>query len=111
MDIVESVCKYLSCSAAGDSEMISEASFRARDAFCSPSAAITLALASLGEKTRPVWLDLNVSGLQDGGDLLSCDGDIIVEEDQGSGRKLIHQPFYLLRMRCKWIKCKLPDGL
>merc|ERR1719474_1629262 len=47
VEIVESVCRYLSCRAAGDSDMISEASFRARDAFCSPSAAITLALASL----------------------------------------------------------------
>eukprot|EP00094_Tigriopus_californicus_P010510 TCALIF_10138-PA protein Name:"Similar to sif Protein still life, isoform SIF type 1 (Drosophila melanogaster)" AED:0.33 eAED:0.37 QI:0/0/0/0.63/1/1/19/0/1332 len=35
-----------SAKAAGDSDMISEASFKAREAFCSPSAAITLARAS-----------------------------------------------------------------
>ena len=34
-------CKYLSCSAAGDSEIISDASLNAPDAFFSPSAAIT----------------------------------------------------------------------
>lgn len=39
-------CKYLSCRAAGESLMTSEASRRARDAFCSPSAAMTLARAS-----------------------------------------------------------------
>ena len=32
---------YLSCKAAGDSEMMSLASLRALEAFCSPSAAIT----------------------------------------------------------------------
>ena len=32
--------------AAGEDEMISDASFKARDAFCSPSAAMTLARAS-----------------------------------------------------------------
>ena len=35
------LCANLSWRAAGDSEMMSEASFRAREAFCSPSAAIT----------------------------------------------------------------------
>jgi hypothetical protein len=40
-------CKYRSCNAAGESPMISEASLKALEAFCSPSAAITLALASL----------------------------------------------------------------
>ena len=45
--IVVSVCKYQSCRAAGDSAMISDASFRALEIFCSPSTAITLALACL----------------------------------------------------------------
>ncbi len=36
-----SVCRYLSCRAEEDSAITSEASFRAREAFCSPSAAIT----------------------------------------------------------------------
>ena len=40
------VWRYLNCRAAGDSEMTSAASLSALDAFCSPSAAITLALAS-----------------------------------------------------------------
>ena len=40
-DIVFSVCRYRSCRADGDSLMMSAASFRARDAFCSPSAATT----------------------------------------------------------------------
>lgn len=40
-EICVSVCRYRSCSAAGDSQMMSEASFSAREAFCSPSAAMT----------------------------------------------------------------------
>uniref|UniRef100_A0A1B0AZ19 Uncharacterized protein n=1 Tax=Glossina palpalis gambiensis TaxID=67801 RepID=A0A1B0AZ19_9MUSC len=39
-------CKYLNWRAAGESPITSDASLRAREAFCSPSAAITLALAS-----------------------------------------------------------------
>ena len=35
------VCRYRSCKAAGDWDMMSAASLRARAAFCSPSAAIT----------------------------------------------------------------------
>eukprot|EP00090_Calanus_glacialis_P016878 TRINITY_DN26414_c0_g1_i1.p1 TRINITY_DN26414_c0_g1~~TRINITY_DN26414_c0_g1_i1.p1 ORF type:complete len:102 (+),score=13.14 TRINITY_DN26414_c0_g1_i1:219-524(+) len=46
-DIVLRVCKYRSCRAEGLSAMTSAASRNARDAFSSPSAAITLALASL----------------------------------------------------------------
>merc|ERR1719427_2332176 len=42
-----SVCKYLSCKAAELSCMTILASANDLDAFCSPSAAITLALASL----------------------------------------------------------------
>ena len=38
--------RYLSCNAAGDWAMTIEASLRALEAFCSPSAAITLARAS-----------------------------------------------------------------
>lgn len=40
-EIVFSVCRYRSWMAAGDSEMTSAASFNAREAFCSPSAAMT----------------------------------------------------------------------
>ena len=40
------VCRYLSWRAAGDSFMTSAASLRALEACCSPSAAMTLALAS-----------------------------------------------------------------
>ena len=40
-EIWVSVWRYLSCRADLDSEMISEASFRALEAFCSPSAAMT----------------------------------------------------------------------
>lgn len=36
-----SVCKYRSCRAEGESAITSAASFRAREALCSPSAAIT----------------------------------------------------------------------
>merc|ERR1711913_119988 len=46
-EMVARVCRYLSWRAAGLSEMMSLASFKALLAFCSPSAAITLALASL----------------------------------------------------------------
>ena len=42
-----SVCRYRICMAAGDWLMMSAASFREREAFISPSAKITLALASL----------------------------------------------------------------
>lgn len=44
-EILLSVCKYLNCKAAGFSAITSAASFSALDAFISPSAAITLALA------------------------------------------------------------------
>merc|ERR1712215_535237 len=43
----ESVCKYLSWRAEEGELIISEASFNAREAFCSPSASITFALACL----------------------------------------------------------------
>ena len=46
VDMLDSVCKYLSCRALGESEMTSEASLRAFEAFISPSAAMTFALAS-----------------------------------------------------------------
>merc|ERR1711950_94320 len=39
-------------------------------------------LEALGEKAGPERLNGDVSGLQDGVDLLSCDGDVIVGEDQ-----------------------------
>ena len=44
--IVDNVCKYLNCNAVGDWLMTSAAALSAIDAFCSPSAATTLALAS-----------------------------------------------------------------
>jgi hypothetical protein len=47
LEILLSVCKYLNCNAAGLSLNVSAASFNALDAFISPSAAITLARASL----------------------------------------------------------------
>ena len=40
-EMVLSVWRYLSWRAAGDLTMMSAASFRASEAFCSPSAAIT----------------------------------------------------------------------
>ena len=40
-EMVFKVCKYRSCIADGDSFITSAASLRARDAFCSPSAAMT----------------------------------------------------------------------
>lgn len=45
--IIIITCKYLSWRAAGESPITSDASLNALDAFCSPSAAITLARASL----------------------------------------------------------------
>ena len=38
----------------------------------------------LGEEAWPVRLNLNTSSLEDGGDLLGGDGDVIVGEDEGS---------------------------
>merc|ERR1712038_1481600 len=40
-------------------------------------------LEALGEKAGPERLHANISGLQDGGDLLSGDCNVIVGEDQG----------------------------
>merc|ERR1719186_1027047 len=40
-------------------------------------------LQGLGEQTGPVGLNLNVGGLEDGGDLFRCDGDIIISQDEG----------------------------
>lgn len=45
-EILLKVCKYLNWRAAGLSLITSEASFKALDAFISPSAAITFALKS-----------------------------------------------------------------
>ena len=38
----------------------------------------------LGEEARPVRLNLNTSSLENGGDLLRGDSDVIVSEDEGS---------------------------
>merc|ERR1712130_1063778 len=40
-------------------------------------------LQSLGEETRPVGLNIDTSSLEDGGDLLRGDCDVIVSEDKG----------------------------
>merc|ERR1719234_2054495 len=40
-------------------------------------------LQSLGEETGPVGLNINTSSLEDGGDLLRSDGNIVVGEDEG----------------------------
>ena len=38
----------------------------------------------LGKESWPVRLNLDTSSLQDGGDLLRGDGNIIIGQDQGS---------------------------
>ena len=38
----------------------------------------------LGEEARPVRLNLNTGSLENGGDLLRGDSDVIVSEDEGS---------------------------
>merc|ERR1719362_2134011 len=38
---------------------------------------------SLGEEARPIGLNINTSSLEDGGDLLRGDGDVIVSKDEG----------------------------
>ena len=53
-------CKYRNWMAAGDSETISAASRRARDAFCSPSAAITCCQINISQNTSPLPLPGNV---------------------------------------------------
>merc|ERR1719150_1804781 len=40
-------------------------------------------LESLGEETGPVGLHIDTSSLEDGGDLLGGDGNIVVSEDEG----------------------------
>jgi len=40
-------------------------------------------LESLGEEARPVWLNINTGSLEDCGDLLRGDGDVVVSEDEG----------------------------
>ena len=37
----------------------------------------------LGEEAGPVRLEVNSSSLEDGGDLLGGDGDIVIGEDEG----------------------------
>merc|ERR1719323_2667562 len=41
------------------------------------------ALKGLSEETWPVWFEFNSSRLEDGGDLLRCDGDVVIGEDEG----------------------------
>ena len=55
--MLDKVCRYLSWRADGDSEMIIEASFKAMLAFCSPSAAITLAFACDTYVFSVAWLN------------------------------------------------------
>ena len=38
----------------------------------------------LGEERGPVWLNVHSGRLEDGGDLLPGDSDVIVGEDEGS---------------------------
>merc|ERR1719153_962132 len=40
-------------------------------------------LESLGEEAGPVGLNIDTSSLEDGGDLLRGDGNIVVSEDEG----------------------------
>jgi len=56
------VCRYLSCKADGDSSMILEASLSALDALISPSAAMTLALASRDASASAAIALCNCSG-------------------------------------------------
>ena len=46
-------CRYLSCMAEDLSEMVSEACFSARAAFCSPSAAITWGTRRIDTLEKP----------------------------------------------------------
>ena len=52
----ESVCKYCSCNATGLLDIISAAPFKALEAAWSPSAAMTLALASLNASASVAFL-------------------------------------------------------
>ena len=61
-DTVLRVCKYLNCKAAGLSAITSEASFKAFEAFISPSAAITLAQASLAASASAAIAFCNKTG-------------------------------------------------
>uniref|UniRef100_A0A8D9AJB3 Actin, cytoplasmic 3 n=1 Tax=Cacopsylla melanoneura TaxID=428564 RepID=A0A8D9AJB3_9HEMI len=40
------------------------------------------AFQSLGKQTRPVWFNVNIGCLQNGLDFLSCDGDIVINQDE-----------------------------
>ena len=40
-------------------------------------------ISYLGEEAGPVRLEVNSSSLEDGGDLLGGDGDIVIGEDEG----------------------------
>uniref|UniRef100_A0A1A9UXP7 Uncharacterized protein n=1 Tax=Glossina austeni TaxID=7395 RepID=A0A1A9UXP7_GLOAU len=58
-------CKYLNWRAAGESPITSDASLRAREAFCSPSAAITLALASRAASASAAMARCNCTDVAD----------------------------------------------
>ena len=58
----EFTCKYLSCKAEVDSSNTRAASFRWREAFCSPSAATTLARASLAASASAAMALCNCTG-------------------------------------------------
>lgn len=56
----KSTWRYLNWSAAGESPIISDASLSALDAFCSPSDAMILALASLDASAWMWWMAIDV---------------------------------------------------
>merc|ERR1719334_3070369 len=59
-------------------------------------------LQSLGEETRPVGLNVDTSSLEDGGDLLRGDCDVIVSKDKGGVDAGKLRVGHLFEIRCSF---------
>ncbi|KAF1769259.1 hypothetical protein GCK72_001075 [Caenorhabditis remanei] len=58
-------------------------------------------LEGLGEKSWPVWLELDVGGLEKGGDLLAGDGDLVILKDESS----VNASQFLVRSHSSHVSC------
>merc|ERR1719318_14901 len=68
--------------------LLSRSSFSSRGRpntgpYCGDQGLQVTGLKGLSEESWPIWLNINTGSLQDGGQLLGGDGNIVIGEDEG----------------------------